>query len=93
MTRNPERALAGVPAVRPSYGSPTIRPKLSVMPLRASRVSRQVKLKPGIWPLIELSICCPEAFPACSSGSFGESSVLLGGPAPTARIAEARRLR
>jgi hypothetical protein len=56
------------------------------------RVARQVKLKPGIWPFIELSIWCPEAFSASSSGSFREPSVLLGGPAPTVRIAEARRL-
>ena len=37
-----------------------------------------MKLKPGIWPLIELSIWCPEAFLASLSGSFRESSVPRG---------------
>ena len=55
------------------------------------RVMRQVNLKPGLWPLIELSIWCPEPFSAPSSGSFREP-VRPGGPAPTVRIAEARRL-
>jgi len=43
-------------------------------------------------PLIEPSIWCPEAFSASSYGSFREPSVLRAEPAPTVRIAEARRL-
>ena len=55
------------------------------------RAMRQVNLKPGLWPLIELSIWCRELFSASWSGSFRES-VRPWGPAPTVRIAEARRL-